>query len=259
MHRRHLFTLLSVVMLVASSITSTSAKWPSNWRDVVPDMPYEVPEPTTGRLDCWGFPNQADAQAVLVALPHDPFGLDPDFNGIACDHDPLLVAYQNGYPLFVAAWEPESYPPDDSRDYEFFRASQDYYGLKVEYVTNPNRARTTGVYLIGVNVPPMANPASGSPDSCLAGAAETFATEQLNAAGTVTVEWDEDVRFPNNDPVGYIWYQNSGGGKVLLQEEILRQGLAVYSGIEHLDRYADRLKAAQGEAIDQRTGLWGIC
>jgi len=203
---------------------------------------------------------QPDSQDVLNALPHDPFGLDPDFNGVACDHDPLVLAYQDNYTAYMSAWEPEYYPPKGPTDYEFLRAWQDYYGLRVEYDENPGaRLREMGIYLLGINVPPQANPAEGTPDACFAGQAEAYATEQLTAARIVTVEWDEDPRLPNGDPAAYIWYINDSREKALLNEELLRQGLAVYSGIDHLDRYAERLKSAQDLAIQERTGLWGLC
>jgi endonuclease YncB( thermonuclease family) len=258
--RRRVFVGLVLLMTVIGSTGESGAKWPNGWQAVQSDMPVEVPEPSTGRLGCWDFPVQTDAQAVLNALPHDPFGLDPDYNGAACDDDPLLIAYQGGYSAFVAAWEPDYYPPSDPTEYELLGATQDYYGLSVAYDENPNfHLRSMSVYLLGVNVPAMANPADGTPDACFAGQAEAFAVQQLGITEMVTVEWDEDPQLPNGDPAAYIWYDDASGDSILLNEELLRNGLVVYAGIDHLDRYASRLQAAQNEAIAGRVGLWGSC
>ena len=40
---------------------------------------------TRGDLDCGDFASQAEAQAVLVADPSDPNGLDADNDGVACE------------------------------------------------------------------------------------------------------------------------------------------------------------------------------
>jgi len=48
-------------------------------------------------LDCANFPNQAAAQANLVANPSDPNGLDRDNDGQACeDFDYAAVATNGG-------------------------------------------------------------------------------------------------------------------------------------------------------------------
>jgi hypothetical protein len=41
-----------------------------------------------GSVDCGSFVSQEAAQALLGAYPDDPYGLDPDGNGIACEHLP---------------------------------------------------------------------------------------------------------------------------------------------------------------------------
>jgi hypothetical protein len=44
--------------------------------------------PFVGLISCASFTHQEAAQAVLTAFPGDPYGLDPDRNGIACDDLP---------------------------------------------------------------------------------------------------------------------------------------------------------------------------
>lgn len=54
----------------------------------VPDttVPEETTVPdTSADLDCSDFATQEDAQAALAADPSDPYGLDEDFDGQACD------------------------------------------------------------------------------------------------------------------------------------------------------------------------------
>lgn len=39
-------------------------------------------------LNCDAFPTRADAQAMLLRYPSDPYGLDGDKDGWACEHLP---------------------------------------------------------------------------------------------------------------------------------------------------------------------------
>jgi hypothetical protein len=39
-------------------------------------------------LECGDFPSQAAAQDLLRSNPLDPYNLDPDRNGIACETNP---------------------------------------------------------------------------------------------------------------------------------------------------------------------------
>jgi hypothetical protein len=46
---------------------------------------FSPSKPATGDKNCSDFPSQAEAQAALRADPSDPWGLDRDRNGIACE------------------------------------------------------------------------------------------------------------------------------------------------------------------------------
>lgn len=47
-----------------------------------------VTAPFVGVLSCESFTHQEAAQALFIAFPGDPYGLDPDGNGVACDDLP---------------------------------------------------------------------------------------------------------------------------------------------------------------------------
>lgn len=216
-------------------------------------MPSEIPMPRTGRLDCWGFPVQADAQTVLDALPHDPYALDPDSNGIACDQDPLLIAYQDGYNDFVAAWEKPFYEPKDHEDV-FVKASQDFSGITIVYNDNPARVQYVDSRPIGVSVPSRAIPGEGRPEACYANAAVEYVNETIPKNSLLRFEPDEA-----GGAKAYIWFQDTTGTWVMLNEVLLREGLAIYAGMAHYNANEELLRKAQKDAIENGTGLWGQC
>lgn len=45
----------------------------------------ELPECVSSKCDCSDFKNKSEAQRVLFAFPDDPFKLDPDVDGVACE------------------------------------------------------------------------------------------------------------------------------------------------------------------------------
>jgi hypothetical protein len=50
-----------------------------------PVQAANLPACTKSDCNCSDFATQADAQKVLKAFPNDPFGLDRDSDGIACE------------------------------------------------------------------------------------------------------------------------------------------------------------------------------
>jgi Excalibur calcium-binding domain len=59
-------------------------------------------EPTTVEedlYDCSDFSTQAEAQAMLVADPDDPYGLDEDGDGLACEDLPGNDQYESPAPV----------------------------------------------------------------------------------------------------------------------------------------------------------------
>jgi hypothetical protein len=50
-----------------------------------PDSHSEVPPPADGEYDCSDFDTQAQAQQVYDDDPSDPYGLDGDDDGVACE------------------------------------------------------------------------------------------------------------------------------------------------------------------------------
>jgi hypothetical protein len=69
--------LVLAVLVFASGFTLRVA-----WESL--DVPAQAQSPAEGDLyDCEDFATSAEAQAQL--LPGDPYGLDPDNDGTACD------------------------------------------------------------------------------------------------------------------------------------------------------------------------------
>ena len=65
--------------------------------------------------------------------------------------------------------------------------------------------------------------------------------------------------MPSGDRPAHFWYIDASREQILPNEQFLGKGLAFKTGIEQLDRYATRLKAAQNGAITARVGNWGPC
>jgi hypothetical protein len=70
---------------VPSAMTTAPAAVPPS---VVAVMPPPVDAPYRGLVSCDSFTNQEAAQAALLAYAGDPYGLDPDGNGVACESLP---------------------------------------------------------------------------------------------------------------------------------------------------------------------------
>ena len=91
------------------STTTTESTTPSTTTETVrvpvpvygPGSPYYryVPPVTAVALGCHDFADRADAQAVLLRDPSDPYNLDGDNDGQACDRGVTGVAYYTGYPV----------------------------------------------------------------------------------------------------------------------------------------------------------------
>ena len=78
----------------------------------VPETTTSVPE-TSADLDCSDFATQEEAQATLAADPSDPYNLDENFDGQACDE----LASNDQYELPVPTPDPDPDPdPNFSPD-----------------------------------------------------------------------------------------------------------------------------------------------
>ena len=79
--------------------------------------------------------------------------------------------------------------------------------------------------------------------------------EELVLGKPVRVEFDRERRDKYGRVLGYVWI-DEGGSEVMVQEELLRQGLAFLYTFPPNVKYVDRLKAAQDEARREKKGLW---
>lgn len=73
-------------------------------------------------LDCMDFLFQEAAQAHLKANPSDPYGLDPESNGIACDIRP--ADYENSATDLTLVSEARSDADLDCEDFEYQQEAQ---------------------------------------------------------------------------------------------------------------------------------------
>ena len=104
--------------------------------------------------------------------------------------------------------------------------------------------RTEKVRLIGIDAPELGQRPWGQH-------AKTRLRELLGD-GHVTVVTDVEQRDRYNRLLAYLW--SSGGTFVNL--EMVRQGYAVLYTIPPNVRYADRFRAAQTEAREDKRGIW---
>ena len=74
-------TTLRLVLIALVLVTGFSLR--SSWEELThPDTAAQAQEDL---YDCQSFGSQESAQAELERIPSDPYDLDPDGNGIACE------------------------------------------------------------------------------------------------------------------------------------------------------------------------------
>ena len=84
---------------------------------LLPILPVSPAHAQDNGWGCDDYADQAAAQSELVRDPSDPYGLDPDGNGVACDHEPTADAEAEAHPLdariggTIESWEAEYGPP----------------------------------------------------------------------------------------------------------------------------------------------------
>ncbi len=113
------------------------------------------------------------------------------------------------------------------------------------------------VRLIGIDAPERGH-ASGQPAECFFEEA-TAMLRLLTSPGTIVVlERDVSQTDRYGRLLRYVWIEQNGR-RLLVNEELVRQGAAVARRYPPDVRYADRLEAAQRQAQRERRGLWGAC
>lgn len=74
-----------------------------------------------------------------------------------------------------------------------------------------------------------------------------------DAASKISLEYDIERRDKYGRILAYIWTED----RKMLNEEMMKNGCAVLFTFPPNVRYAERLRAAQKKAQEQKAGLWG--
>lgn len=88
------------------------------------------------------------------------------------------------------------------------------------------------------------------------GALARRANEELALGRRVRLEYDVEPRDKYKRDLVYCFVDAAGGGEVMVQEELLRRGLAYLYAWPPNTKYIKRLAAAQEEAQSARRGIW---
>jgi endonuclease YncB( thermonuclease family) len=205
-----------------------------------------------GAVSCDDFTNPAAAQAVLDANRNDPFGLDPDGNGIACDSEaatgsPAAPSVGNStsaaLPLGIPAGT-QAATVDDHRDGRT---------LVVRIHGQPK-----DVVLAGVDVP---SPSVAPLGECFAKQSLKGLQRIVPVGSTVYLEGGIPDRDRNRRLLRYVWLPGrNGAAATLVNRKLIRDGYATYGGttIQGPD-YVGLLQAADKKAREERRGLWKSC
>ncbi|MCC6704251.1 MAG: thermonuclease family protein [Thermomicrobiales bacterium] len=110
------------------------------------------------------------------------------------------------------------------------------------------------VRLVGIDAPELNGDAAAD---CLAEDARDYLTRLVNGK-TVYLERDVSDRDQYGRLLRYLWLPKDEG-HLLVNQMIVGRGLAVARIYGDDDWYADRLAAAELDALRQQRGLWGEC
>jgi len=117
-------------------------------------------------------------------------------------------------------------------------------GDSIEAVIRGTREQ---IRLIGIDAPELAQRPWGKK-------AKKYLEEMVAASGwELGVEHDVEKRDQYNRVLAYLWTRDGR----LINEEMLRSGLAVLFTFPPNVKYVDRLRAAQVIARENKTGIWG--
>ena len=83
------------------------------------------------------------------------------------------------------------------------------------------------------------------------------ANRALLASGALRLEFDKERYDKYGRTLAYIWVSREEG-EILINEELVRMGLALPMLIAPNGKYAPRVFAAMEEAASKKAGLWGL-
>jgi micrococcal nuclease len=199
-----------------------------------------------GGWGCDNYASQAAAQGELDLDPSDPYGLDPDGNGIACDDQPLDGA-------------PGDEDGDRYQETELpastveATVSEHIDGDKIYVEIDGNRQE---VRLLGIDAP---EGDIGRYGECYAEEASDHVRDLLPEGATVYLERDRTDRDGSGRLYRFLWFETDDGDYRMLNEMMLRDGFAGSATDHSYTKHDDTLSDAANAARDEAAGLWGEC
>lgn len=224
-------------------------------------------------IDCFSFAYQEQAQTVLDGLASDPYWLDRDGNGIACDD---IRGAVDRFAEFDS--EERDGPGDDGggpdtsvfQEYEVVERVSIDHDVLIHW--DDNREGTTrraiDSFLIGLDLPRSQNWSQlreGFTGPECHAEQSLSALEGLLPEGTrFYIERPDEGLISLVGKGAYIWIDSQEEGEyILINEQLIREGIAVAAdsntGQLTPTKYGERFAVAQTEAIENRAGLWGSC
>ncbi len=198
--------------------------------------------------DCADFANQAEAQQML--LPGDPYHLDGDGDGVACESLPCPCSYES------AGSPSAGSPGDSSPPVPRARRIRAQVLRAVDGDTLKVRIRATGaeldVRLVGIDTPETHRP--NTPIEC-GGPAASRSLHRMADGRSVTLVSDPiQGRF---DQYGRLLAYAIHGGHDLDRIQVHRGWAMVYRGGPF--RRARAYRRAERSARAARRGVWSRC
>ena len=248
------------------------------------------PAPAAADITCYDFTGPVEPQAVLDALPNDPFGLDSGWplpsgggsgdqeagNGLACDAERDIPERESpGDEEYVIGDDPAAngvaeLPEEDlAEDLEETTIREAQYAEAIQTEGNPDKFYAT----IGIATPEFEVYSEYEdrevPGQCGAAAATERLRELLAPGTKVWLEIDDTGFYTQYALDRHLWIELDGRYR-LVSEVLVSEGHAVVAtqrpgtalpdaSDKPSSRYRDALREAQERAIEARVGLWGQC
>jgi endonuclease YncB( thermonuclease family) len=244
-----------------------------------------APRPAVAEVACWSYLVQADVQAVLAALPNDPYQLDQgrvtrqdgevddgDFqagNGQPCDRMPAGAAApdrpQTGDLASGGPVVGRKTLPAGTQEATIVRTERvDHIGVRF------GNGDEKTVVVVGIATPETVG--DQTPPQCYAAEATARLQKLLPAGRTVYLETDPHAAT-GQELHRHVWLKNAKDGTYrLLSQWLVAGGFAIVAtdrlGTALSDvatnppydsRYRDELRRAESDAIAKKAGLWGAC
>lgn len=197
---------------------------------------------TTGAqdpVDCDDFDAWSWAQSVFVADPEAFAGLDPDGNGIACEHLPIEG-------VGPVAWTDRI--PDDAVPARLVSITDgDTFRVTID-------GREDVIRMYHMNTPEMPGPYRA--EECGAEGAKDYLQDVFGLVpdGTVYLEYDETKRDTYDRRLAYVWFE-LGGEVYMVNEAMVRSGWAESVTYEPDLRYRDQLNEAEQFSVEHVLGV----